>query len=198
MAVNASRPRVTVERIVDCAIEVLESEGADALTTTNVAKRLGVSQPALYAHVANLEEIKERAALRGTTELSQRLAEAIADREGDDALHAMAHAYREYVRAHPGLYLLMLRVRNPGPYLETVDHMAEASRSVFRSYGLDEDAVRHAHRAFRAAVHGFVHLEANGGMPGGPEERDRSYDAFIRLFAAGLRDFADPCHREQH
>lgn len=190
MAVNAGRPRVTVERIVDCAIEVIEAEGLDALTTTNVARRLGVSQPALYAHVANLDEIKERTALRGAAELSERLREAIDDRTGDDALHAIAHAYRDYVRAHPALYLLMLRVRNPGPYLEETERMAEAVRGVFRSYGLDEAAVRDAHRAFRAAIHGFVHLEANGAMPGDPTERDRGFDSFIRLFAAGLRGSA--------
>ena len=116
--------------------------------------------------------------------------DAVAGRAGDDALHAMAHAYREYVRRHPDRYLLQLSAPRSPAYTRAMQRAAEAVRGVLRSYGLDENQVREAHVAFRAAVHGFAHLEARGALPARPATANDDFDAFIALFAAGLRAIA--------
>ena len=52
-----TRPRLTVDGIVDAALMVLDEEGIDQFTTINLARRLGVTQPALYGHVRGLDQL---------------------------------------------------------------------------------------------------------------------------------------------
>lgn len=56
--------------------------------------------------------------------------------------------------------------------------------------GLDENQVRQSHVAFRAAVHGFAHLEARGVLPADSATANDDFDLFVALFAAGLRSIA--------
>ncbi|MEE3918687.1 TetR-like C-terminal domain-containing protein [Micromonospora sp. BRA006-A] len=53
-----------------------------------------------------------------------------------------------------------------------------AVRAILLGYGLDGDAATDAIRMFRAAVHGFVALEAAGGF-GLPRDTDRSFGEMI-------------------
>ncbi|WP_436777663.1 TetR family transcriptional regulator [Yinghuangia sp. YIM S09857] len=53
------------------AVELVDSEGGAALTTTNLARRLGVSQPALYAHVANPAAARRAVGLYGMRQMSE-------------------------------------------------------------------------------------------------------------------------------
>jgi AcrR family transcriptional regulator len=185
-----ARPRLTVQRIVDEALAVLDDEGIDNLTTRNVARRLGVTQPALYTHVANLDELRAAAAAQGAQELSRVVRDAVAGQAHGDALRAMAHAYRGYVRDHPDRYLLQLSAPRTPEYRQATERAAEAVRDVLRSYGLPEQQVVEVHLAFRAAVHGFVHLEARDALGARTRTADEHFDALVDLFAAGLRALA--------
>lgn len=187
---TGARPRLTVDKIVDEALAVVDDEGLDCLTTRNVARRLGVTQPALYSHVAGLGELRAAVAARGAMALSRVVADAVAGRTGDDALRAMAHAYRDYVRRHPDRYLLQLSAPRTDAYADATATAAEVVRDVLRSYGLDEHQVIEAHVAFRAAVHGFAHLEARDALASRPATPDAHFDFFIELFAAGVRTIA--------
>jgi Tetracyclin repressor-like, C-terminal domain len=102
-------------------------------------------------------------------------------------LFAMARAYRRYVRRHPERYLLQLSAPRSQEYIEATERSAETVRGVLRAYGLRESQVREAHIAFRAAVHGFVHLEARGALAAPPAKATEHFDFFVSLFAAGLR-----------
>ena len=192
MATHTPRQRLTLPIIVDTALAVLDDQGLENLTTTNVARRLGVTQPALYSHIANLDELRRAVATHGAQELSTLVREAVAGLDGDQALRAMAHAYREYVRRHPDRYLLQLSAPRSPAYTRAMERAAEAVRGVLRSYGLDENQVRQSHVAFRAAIHGFAHLEARGALPARPATANDDFDAFVALFAAGLRSIARP------
>jgi hypothetical protein len=109
-----------------------------------------------------------------------------ADVHRDDALLAMAHAYRDYVRQHPHRYIVQLSALPTEQYLNLTEQAAEAVRDVLRAYDLDAIQVRQAHTAFRAGVHGFVHLEAHAALPAINRSADADFDFFVRLFAAGL------------
>jgi AcrR family transcriptional regulator len=189
-AAPTTRPRLGIDVIVEAALWILDDEGLDGLRTTNIAKRLGVSQPALYSHVTNLDEIRAAVAARGAAELSEAVRNAVGSRQGDDAVTAMAHAYRSYVRRHPDRYLLQLSAPHSAAYEAAMEQAAEAVRSVLRSYGLDDDQTRRAHLAFRATVHGFVHLEAHGALGSGTQSPDEHFDFIVGLYAAGLRSLA--------
>jgi AcrR family transcriptional regulator len=51
------RPPVGLQRIIDAAIEILDDEGADALSMRGLAARLGSSTATLYRHVDSKDEI---------------------------------------------------------------------------------------------------------------------------------------------
>ena len=125
--------------------------------------------------------------MRCAEAITVRVREAVAGLEGDDALLAMARTYRDYVRENPERYLLALSSAHTDEYRTLTEHYAEAVRDVLRWYGLSEPEVVEAHLAFRAAVHGFVHLEARDALPARVSQPDEHFDFLIRLFAAGLR-----------
>lgn len=181
------RPRLSVDGIIDTALRILDEEGVDGLTTSNVARWLGVTQPALYSHFTNLDELRSAVAARGAQELSDLVRKAVAGKVADDALFAMARAYRDYVRKHPDRYIVQLSAGRSPAYADAMTQAAEAVREVLRSYGIDEAQVVEAHVAFRAAVHGFVHLEAQDALAARPPTPDEHFDFFVDLFAEGLR-----------
>ena len=187
MTAATGRLPLTVERIVDAAAQILDDEGLDQLTTINVARRLGVTQPALYRHVDGLDELRSLVAVRGATKLSEQIAAAVAGRSGDEALFAAAQAYRANVRRHPARYLLQMRGTHLPAHDQAMEDAAAVVRGVLSSYGLDEDQVRTTHVALRSAIHGFAHLEANGALGRRGDQADADFAAFIELFAAGLR-----------
>lgn len=51
------KPRLSVDRIVDVAMEQLRERGYDAVTMRSIAAALGTGQASLYAHVANRNEL---------------------------------------------------------------------------------------------------------------------------------------------
>jgi len=165
---------------------VLDDEGLESLTTRNVARRLGVTQPALYSHIASLDALRAAAAARGAEELSQLVRAAVGAQTHDAALRAMAHAYRDYVRKHPDRYLLQLTAPRTDAYLASAEAAAQAVRDVLRTYELDEQQVLEVHLAFRAAVHGFVHLEARDALGVRARSADAHFDALVELLAGGL------------
>jgi AcrR family transcriptional regulator len=183
------RPRLTVDGIVEAALLLLDDEGIEQLTTINLARRLGVTQPALYGHVRGLEELRALVAARGAQELSDRVRAGVAGRTGDEALQAMAHTYRDYVREHPDRYLIQVSAIRAPAYSSALELAAEAVRDVLRCFGLSEEQVLEAHVAFRAAVHGFVHLEARDALAA-RASADEHFAFFLRIFAAGLHDLA--------
>jgi len=50
---------ITVERITDAALEVVATEGYDALTIRRVAAVLGTGPSSLYAHIVNKDDIDD-------------------------------------------------------------------------------------------------------------------------------------------
>lgn len=58
-APRSRREPITVDRIVDAALQVVEAEGFDALTMRRVAAALQASPGALYAHVRDKAELDD-------------------------------------------------------------------------------------------------------------------------------------------
>jgi AcrR family transcriptional regulator len=174
-------------RVVRAAAALADAEGIGAVTLARVAAELGVRSPSLYNHVDGLEGLRRGIALLALGELGAALREAATGRAGEDALVALAQAYREYARAHPGRYPLTQYL--PQPKDPEVDAAAGAVVQIvvdgLRAFGLAGDDAIHAVRGFRAAIHGFVSLEAGGGF-GIPVDVDESFRRLVSVLAAGL------------
>ena len=93
------KERLTVERIVDAALEIMSTEGYDAVTMRSVARLLDTGPASLYAHVANRLELDQL--------VVNRIAAGIAVPEPDaehweQQVRDLAHATVAAYRAHPG------------------------------------------------------------------------------------------------
>jgi hypothetical protein len=62
--------------------------------------------------------------------------------------------------------------------------LAEPIRATLRSFDLDEGRIFHSHRAFSAAMRGFILAEAQGAYTSG--EADETFDRLVDLFVVGL------------
>ena len=183
------RAGLSTAAVVAAAADIADAEGLDRLTLARVAAAAGVRTPSLYNHVESLDDVRRRVALLALRDLADALRDAAVGRAGDDALAAMADAYRAYARRHPGRYAATQRAPAEGD-----EEMRAAAKgavdvvlAILRGYGLEGDDAIHAARAVRSALHGFVALETGGGF-GIPVDLDKSYARMVRALARGLRD----------
>lgn len=184
-------PRAGLSRevVVVEAARVADEVGYDRLTLATVATRLGVAVPSLYKHVDGLGDLRRGLTVLALGELGVALASAVGRRDVDE-LRALADAYREYAQSHPGRYAATLRAVDPD------DHDAdEVSRAVLQTvfsmlagYGLSGDDAIDAARSLRAALHGFVSLEAVGGF-GMPRDVDRSFARLVQILDTAFLDW---------
>lgn len=92
--------RLTRERIVVAALDVIDDEGLAAVTMRRVADALGVQAPSLYNHVRSKEELLDAVAESVMQQVDASGFERLAWRE---ALEAWAWSYYEALVAHPNL-----------------------------------------------------------------------------------------------
>jgi AcrR family transcriptional regulator len=174
-------------KVVAEAAAVADEAGFDRLTLAAVAERVGVRLPSLYKHVDSLDALRQGVAAQATGELATALTDAAVGRAGPDALHAVAAAYRDFGRDHPGRYAATVRAPDPSDEVHTAaaDAVLRVVFAILAGYGITGDDAVDATRALRAALHGFVTLEAAGGF-GMPRDVDRSFDRFLTAFDAAL------------
>src|SRR5262249_48723829 len=91
--------------IVTTARHLAEAEGWDAVTTRRLSGEIEYSQPVLYAHFANMDQLAQAVAVDGFGELGETLRTARASAAtATDALRKLAHAYVDFARDNPALY----------------------------------------------------------------------------------------------
>jgi AcrR family transcriptional regulator len=189
--VRKTRIRLDKTAVVQAAVDLLNTEGVQALTLSRLAEKLGIRTPSLYNHVDGLSGLQQELAVINAKMLADRLGEAAIGKSGPDLFMKVAQAFRNYVKEYPGLYLSTLRASGtqqvPYPNLQREEQRAlKIALAVMTSLGLqDEDAV-HAVRAFRSMVHGFATLEIAGGF-GLPQDCDESFRRLVSALVAGLR-----------
>lgn len=182
------RAGLTPAAVVNLAGDLADTEGYEAVTLASLAAHLNVRAPSLYKHLTSLADLQRRLGLDGMRGLTDALRDAAVGRAGADALRAVANAYRRYARDHPGRYAASLRA----PAVHDSDGAALAAdltalmADIVRGYHLDGEAVIHAVRTVRAALHGFTALEQANGFAL-PFDLDDSFDHLVNTLDYGLR-----------
>lgn len=95
-------------QIVAAALDAVDDAGVQGLTLRGLARSIGVSAPAIYAHFADIDAILLAVSERGFADLSEHLRTA-ADQtpELPARLRAICRAYLDYAEQHPGRYQVM-------------------------------------------------------------------------------------------
>ncbi len=180
------------QMVVQAAAEMVDRDGLEALTLAALAAHFKVAVPSLYNHVGGMPGLQHQLALLGRKQFVQVLGKAVMGKAGDDAIMALAAAYRGYVKAHPGVYACSVRVAEADDtesrMLET--EAVEIMLKVLEHYDVHDEQAIHLVRGFRSIVHGFVTLELAGGF-GIPLSLDESFrllvQGYIRSFAAAVQ-----------
>jgi AcrR family transcriptional regulator len=173
--------------VVERAGELLDQRPGDSLSLAVVADSLGVRAPSLYKHVDGLPGLHRGLVLLAKGALADTLRDAVVGRSGDDAVTALADAYRRWALAHPGQYPLTVRA----PLEGDADDLAVSERATsvvytaLGGYGLDGDDAVDATRFLRAALHGFVSLETSGAFAL-PVDLERSWQRAVQHVVAAL------------
>jgi len=173
--------------IVNAALTFLDREGWDALTINALATQLGTKGPSLYNHVNSLEDLRRTVRMRVVDDILQMLITVGQGRIRDDAVMAMASAYRSYAHHHPGRYSGFTRMPLGGddPEFTAAAHAAAAPViDVLASYGLAGDDAFNAALEFWAALHGFVLLEMTGVMD--DVDADAVFSDMVLRLATGM------------
>lgn len=170
---NGNREPLTLGRVLDGAVEVIEHDGPHALSMRRLGDRLGVSSMAVYRHVGGRDALVDA--------LVDRMVDAMLDRPDvrprptDDwrvFLTRLAHGVRQIALEHPGVFPLVAThppsapwLRPPLRSLRWVEEFLTGLLS--RGFG-DEGAVA-AYRAFSSFLLGHLLLEVSArGVVTGP------------------------------
>jgi AcrR family transcriptional regulator len=157
---------LSTESILDATLQLLDREGADALTMRRLGGELGVEAMSLYRHVADRSALLEA--------LADRLAAEIEPREGADwaeALRGFAGDLRALARRHPAAFTLVgMRVLNTPNVLGPI----EAVLASLRRGGFAPARAIFAYRLLATYARGYalaelagfaIEVEADGPLP---------------------------------
>ena len=163
MTSRAKSPKLSRDVVVNAALTFLDREGWDALTINALATHLGTKGPSLYNHVDSLEDLRRTVRMRVIDDILQMLSTVGSGRTRDDAVMAMASAYRSYAHHHPGRYSAFTRMPLGGddPEFTEASHAAAIPViDVLASYGLGGQAQHHVgeHRVGVHLIHHAGHL----------------------------------------
>jgi AcrR family transcriptional regulator len=175
MTSAAGRLSPRAQEIVAAARQLLDEEGASALSMRRVAERLGIRAPSIYKHLPDKQALENALVSAGFEELARRFEPAFDD---DDPLGALAAAYRSFARTNPHLYRLMTERPLQRDAL-TPGTEERAALPIIHATGGDQDTAR----AAWAFAHGMAILELNGRFPPGADldaAWERGLDAFRR------------------
>jgi AcrR family transcriptional regulator len=187
----ASVPRAGLDgaTVTRLGLEVVDAEGWSGLTLAAVAGRANVAVPSLYKHVAGLPGLRIAVAATCVEQLTAALSDARGELSGAPALRAMVVATRRFAKANPGRYLATQGAWAGDPAADEVRRAGAATVELLsQAVGeLDVPAARRvdAVRAVRAAVHGFVVLELDGGF-GMPDDVETSFAYLVDRLVAGI------------
>lgn len=174
------RAALSAQVIVTEAANLADEVGPDRLTLAELARRFGVAQPSLYKHIAGLDAVQGKLAVKVARDLADTLRRASSGKAASQALGAVANAYRHYARTHPGCYGYLVRAPSPDEHdlAAAAADIVSVLYAVFAGYGITGTAAVDAARFVRSALHGFVTLELSGGF-GMPRSVDASFDRLV-------------------
>lgn len=178
-------PRRTLSEqvILDAALALLAELGADRITIRGIATRVGIAPNAVYTYFPD-----KAAVLHGLTE---QLLGRVGDRRFTDPalpwrdrVHAIAHALRTELLAHPGSAHLLLASTLDGSNARAV---SATMLAILADAGLEPDAAARAAHLLNVHTLGSVALTSTEPRAAGDQFRwglDRLLDGLVAYVMA--------------
>ncbi|MEE0511392.1 MAG: TetR/AcrR family transcriptional regulator [Peptococcaceae bacterium] len=179
---------LTKERIVAEAVAMIAAQGLDAFSLRELASRLGVRAASLYNHVANIDEIYIGVGKTVMGQLRDTLTEAIKDRQGDEAVWALAEAYYRFGKENPKLYKAFIAMHNKEGEALARD-FGETLAPFYQAlavYQLSTQEMVAMHRMLRGLIHGYLMLQEAGYFSRPVVDPETSYHLAVQCYIDGL------------
>lgn len=180
--------------LLDAAKTLLTDKSIDSLSLREIAKHVGVSHMAPYAHFKNKSQLLQTLAADGFNELGERML-SVKYTQPDPRQLILLYGvqYIEYAVANPQIYRLMLSQTNPGEHLSSakkINALTELQQASQAPYRLLRDGFAHfenneqkvsvqAQGAW-AMVHGIASLMIEGHIR---LENGMGYQEFLSIAA---------------
>ena len=194
---HMAKQRISLDQITSESLALVDRDGFDALSLSNVADGLGVGPSALYTHLDGLDGLRHLVAVAATDNLTSDVRNAAIGTSGETALSAMGAAYRGFAQGHPGQFASTLL-----PPRSADDDLAKANESlvdvfalVYGAMGMDRSESHLAARSTRSAIHGFLALEHTSAGPS--SANDAEYQHLLDTLQRGPRSLTDRNHHER-
>ena len=179
-----TRRGLSTQAILNAAAELAEEKGIENVSLLQVAEKLGIKSPSLYNHFRGLKELSLEMAKLAIGRLENAIRDAAVGRSKDDALMAIALAYRKFAKENPELYKSILRFPDfkASGIRETGHAVVRILYQVMEPYCCGKEETIHFARGFRSALHGFVSLEEAGFFMGTEADVDESFERLVSRF----------------
>ena len=155
---------ITKEIIISEAVKIIEESGQSMISLHELARRLEVKPPSLYNHIKNTKDLQHEVFKFAIDKFVANQNAATEGKQKDDAVIAFAEAYHKFATENKGLYRLIMSMPQDNDDMEKEMAMPllETAVKLLSDYGLDNEAMAHWQRVFRAILHGFVSQEDLG------------------------------------
>jgi AcrR family transcriptional regulator len=176
-----TRSKLTRERVVDAALELMDAEGLEAVTMRAVARELGVEAMSLYNHVRDKEDLLDAVIER----VMQGFRKPVHRELWVDAARDAAREWRRLLKAHPPMIQLLADHSKPMTTLAALDCVEAALEPLIRA-GLTAREAADAFHAFGGYIFGFVLMETRQTF-GGPDAEAMTPEALRGLIPEAAR-----------
>ena len=180
---------ITKELIFKESEKMIELHGLESFSVRSLSLRLDIKPASLYNHIDGIDEIYNYLAKKASYMMTERLSQAIAGKERDEAFVEAAKAYRKFAENKREYYLLLIKIRSSKN--ETAGKQGyncfKPVIDLIKSYGMSKRETLHFIRSFRSFLHGFVEITHNGFMQKGSASKDETFEAAVKMFLDVLK-----------
>jgi len=176
--------------LLDAALEMLDTEGADGIGLRELARKVGVSPAAPYRHFRSRQALLEAVATEGFRRFSAMMEAKEADLPEVEQLPAMAEAYVRFALVQPALFRLMFsrqidKQGNKALHNAAIDAYASLAKAAAREV---PDAPSEGAVIAWSFVHGLAMLLLDEQILGvSPQNSDSLVRNLAQRFVAAMR-----------
>ena len=183
-----ARKGLTKELIINTAMTLVEEEGYNNLSMRNLAKRLDVKAASLYNHIKSTDDLNAEICVKIVDDFFQAQKVAMEGKSPQDAILALANAYRKLAREKQKFYdiVVMLPSAENAVLYEKRKNLFYIVMEAISKFNLTEEQKLFWQRNLRVTIHGFVSLENAGYFTIPGVHNDDTYHSAIMNIIHGL------------
>lgn len=158
--------KVSRDKIIDAAIEVLRDGGFSAVNARSVAGKLGCSTQPIYFSFQSMEELKTALAERAAQMHTQRVRDSLRAHEGNDSRYSSyGMGFVKFAAEEKQLFRwLYLEGGQSGAYQSDV-LLPEVIGVIVEEFGYREEVARRFHQDMIYFTYGLAILANTGHLP---------------------------------